>query len=188
MTTATHDHHVCSTRHAFALDNVIRRLFQKPEKITGPYIQPGDTIIDIGCGPGFFTIDMARLAGETGRVIAVDLQQKMLKKVEKKALKHGLSETIRFHRCPPDSLGIGSDVKADFILAFYMVHETPDPRQFLAEVSSLLKPSGRFLIVEPRFHVSKNTFRQITGYALDAGFQIVDEPAGKGGRSLLLGT
>ena len=188
MAAEVHDWHVCNARFAFALDNFIRRLFQKPEKITGPYIRPGDTVIDIGCGPGFFTIDMAKMVGDAGRVVAVDLQRKMLEKVKKKAGKYGLAKRIVPHRCAQDGLGLDNDIKADFILAFYMVHETPDPGQFLSEVRPLLNDQGRFLIVEPRFHVSKNKFEKFAGYAVDAGFTTIDRPAGKGGRSLLLGT
>ena len=76
---------VCSHSHSFFLDNFVRRLIQNPKRIIGEYIQKGDTIIDLGCGPGYFSIDMAELTGDTGKVIAVDLQKEMLAKVGKKA-------------------------------------------------------------------------------------------------------
>ncbi len=102
--------HVCPHQISFFLDNWIRRLIQPPGKIVGPYIQEGNTVIDMGCGPGYFTIDMAKIVGPEGRVIAVDIQAKMLERVRKKAQKHGLAERIDLsyrkygsYRAEPDS-------------------------------------------------------------------------------------
>lgn len=186
MNTTTYSKDVCSHKHAFALDNFIRRIFQRPEKIVGEYIAPGDTVIDIGCGPGFFTLDMAVMVGETGSVIAVDLQKEMLKKVEKKAVKRGLDSRITLHQCPQDSIGLPHGIQANFILAYYMVHETPDQKAFLNQARTLLKPDGRLLIVEPRFHVSRKKFSRMQEDAKASGFTISDIPGKKGGWSVLL--
>lgn len=177
---------VCSHSHSFFLDNFVRRLIQNPKRIIGEYIQKGDTIIDIGCGPGYFTIDMAELTGETGKVIAVDLQKEMLDKVGKKAAAKNLTERIHLHQCGQNRIGLAPETKADFILAFYMVHETPDQVAFLEQVKKLLSPGGRFLLVEPIFHVSKGQFKNILTFAIKIGFKQVDMPRGKGGRSVLL--
>ena len=63
---------VCPHKIAFVLDNPFRKLLQNPSKIVGEYIRQGDTVIDLGCGPGFFSIPMAGFVGENGKVIAVD--------------------------------------------------------------------------------------------------------------------
>ena len=119
MNTKDHSHRngdIC--RHspftAWMLDNWIRRLFQDPKKIVGEYVKEGATAIDIGCGPGMFTLAMAEKVGETGRVIAVDVQQEMLDAVRVKSGKRNLASRIRFHRSEPDRIGITE--KADFIL------------------------------------------------------------------------
>jgi ubiquinone/menaquinone biosynthesis C-methylase UbiE len=177
---------VCSHDHSFFLDNFIRRLIQNPRKIVGEYIKDGDTVVDLGCGPGYFSMDMAKMVGESGHVIAVDLQPEMLEKVGKKAKKFNLSKRIMLHHCSQDKIGLSQDVKADFVLAFYMVHETPNPVKFLEEVKSLLKEGGKCLIVEPRFHVSKKQFQQVVQEAENIGFKILDPPLKKGGRSLLV--
>jgi len=177
---------VCSHTGAFFLDNFIRRIIQNPQKIVGEYIRQGDTIVDLGCGPGYFALDMAKMTGKTGKVIAVDLQKEMLAKVAKKAAAQNLSERIFLHRCDQDKIGLPPETKADFILAFYMVHETPDTEAFLRQVKELLKPAGRFLLVEPMFHVSKNQFATILDTAKKTGFNRVDMPKKKGGRSVLL--
>ncbi|MBU0970787.1 MAG: methyltransferase domain-containing protein [Proteobacteria bacterium] len=177
---------VCSHSHSFFLDNFIRRIIQNPKKILDGYIQKGYTIVDLGCGPGYFSIDMAKMAGKTGKVIAVDLQKEMLEKVKKKAAKENLADRIQLHNCAQDRIGLNQGTQADFILAFYMVHETPDTGAFLEQVKEVLRPGGLFLLVEPVFHVSKTQFKAIMETAIKAGFILVDTPKKKGGRSLLL--
>ncbi len=177
---------VCSHTYAFFLDNFFRRIFQNPKKIVGEYISEGATVIDLGCGPGYFTMDMARLVGPSGKVIAVDLQKEMLEKTREKAKRLSLEDRITFHNCPQDQIGLNKDIKADFILAYYMVHETPDHLKFLMEIKTLLKEKGKFLLVEPPFHVTKKQFHTIARDAETAGFKILGSPSKKGGRSLLL--
>ena len=182
--TTPHSRHVCPHKFAFILDNWIRRLIQNPAKILAGYIQPGATVMDIGCGPGFFTIEMARMVGPEGKVIAIDLQPEMLASTLKKAARKGLSDRIITHQCAADRIGF--DQAADFILAYYMVHETPGPAAFLAEVKTMLKKNGRLLIVEPRMHVSKTAFTNMLAEAEKTGLKAEDFPSKKGGYSALL--
>ena len=175
---------MCPHQMAFTLDNWIRRLFQNPVKLLAEYIEEGDVVVDMGCGPGFFSIDMAKMAGDGGRVIAVDLQAAMLNRVKKKAARHSVADRMTYHQCRTD--GIGLSCAADFILAFYMVHETPDPRRFFAETKSMLKAGGKLLVVEPKMHVSQASFESMVADAALAGLQAVDFPTGKGGRAVLL--
>ena len=183
-TTANNDKgHVCPHQAGFMLDNPFRRLIQNPVKIVGEYIRKGDTVIDVGCGPGYFTIDMAKMVGEAGRIIAVDIQEHMLLKARRKAAKHRVSDRIQFHKCETGKIGLEAD--ADFILAYYVVHETPDPKRFLAELKNMLKARGKLLAVEPKFHVSKTKFETMLMEAEGAGLKAVDFPKGKGGRSAL---
>jgi ubiquinone/menaquinone biosynthesis C-methylase UbiE len=166
-------------------DNLFRKIFQNPEKIVGPNIRPGMTVMDIGCGPGFFTLAMARMVGPEGRVIAIDMQQEMLDTVKRKSDLLGLSDRIRFHRCNPDSLGIME--KAGFILSFYMVHEVPDRDAFFREVGGLLEPGGKYLVVEPVFHVSREAFDDTLRHAEKAGFVVEKQPEVLLSRAALLG-
>ena len=75
---------VCPVERAGILDHRIRRWLQDPQEILRPYIEEGMTVLDIGCGPGFFSIDMAQRVGRSGRVIASDLQEGMLQKLRGK--------------------------------------------------------------------------------------------------------
>jgi ubiquinone/menaquinone biosynthesis C-methylase UbiE len=144
------------------------------------------TVLDAGCGPGFFSVEMARLVGESGRVFACDLQEGMLGIVRSKVEGTGLEMRITTHKCSPDSIGLTE--KVDFALAFYMLHELPDQGAFFAEILSLLRPGGRLLLVEPPFHVSKASFASSIGLALDAGFRSLECPGVAFSRTALLGT
>jgi len=62
-------HRVCPVALSGSLDNRFRRWFQNPRKILRPYVEKGMTVLDIGCGPGFFSIDMAHLMGASGEGI-----------------------------------------------------------------------------------------------------------------------
>jgi ubiquinone/menaquinone biosynthesis C-methylase UbiE len=166
--------HVCPRWLCFTFDNVFRKLLHDPYKILRPYIKEGDTVLDVGPGIGYFTIPLAEMVGDRGRVIAADIQQKMLSAIKKRAKQQDVEGRIILQLSSPDSLGV--DIKVDFILAFWMVHEVPDKPLFLAQLCSLLKDDGRFLLVEPKFHVTKRKFTANVHLALKAGFALDDSP------------
>jgi ubiquinone/menaquinone biosynthesis C-methylase UbiE len=165
---------VCPVELAGGLDNKLRRWIQNPRKILEPYIKEGMQALDVGCGPGFFSVEIAQLVGESGKVIAADLQEGMLLKLKSKIEGTPLADRIVLHKCEQGKVGYGG--KVDFILAFYMVHEVPDKVSFFKEMKSLLKPDGLFLIVEPAFHVSGRDFEMTLAIAKDAGLSAVGRP------------
>ena len=165
---------ICPVERASILDNRIRRWLQNPLKILGPYIEEGMTVLDIGCGPGFFSIDIAKMVGKSGRVIASDLQEGMLQKLRDKTRGTELEERITLHKCEENKLGVSENV--DFVLAFYLVHEVPNQEQFFNEIGSILKPNGQVFIAEPLFHVSGKAFEKTLGKARNAGFAPVERP------------
>jgi ubiquinone/menaquinone biosynthesis C-methylase UbiE len=166
--------HVCPWWVAYTFDNPLRHLFHKPEKIFTPYLGRGMTAIDIGCGMGYFSICMARIVGETGKIISVDVQQKMLDTVIKRAKKAGVGHRISTSLC--DEQNIGINPKVDFALIFWVAHETPDQFKFLKQVHVLLGKSGRLLLAEPKMHVTFTKFRKTVSLAQEVGFKIVDSP------------
>lgn len=167
-------HRVCPVAESWILDNVIRRWFQDPHKILAPFIEEGMTVLDIGCGPGFFSIDIALMVGKTGRVIASDLQEGMLQKLRDKIRGTELEGRITLHKSEQNRIGVSEDV--DFVLAFYVIHEMPDHERFFNEIGSILKPNGFIFIAEPLFHVSKKAFEEIIRKAQIAGFTPVERP------------
>lgn len=175
---------VCSYKRAWALDTWVRNYIHSPYKIFGDYIKEGQTALDLGCGPGFFSLPMAEMVGETGKVISVDIQEEMLQMLRDKSESAGLKSRIIPHKSQPDKIGISEMV--DFALAFYMVHEVPDKKSFLSEVVSHLKPDGKLLIVEPKFHVSKPDFDSTLKVAQSAGLKQISEPKVLFSRAALL--
>jgi ubiquinone/menaquinone biosynthesis C-methylase UbiE len=171
---ANQKNRVCPVTLAGGLDNRIRRWLQNPRKILGAYIKEGMTVLDVGCGPGFFSIELAQMVGKSGRVIAADLQEGMLQKLRDKIQGTELEERITLHKCEKNKLGLSENV--DFVLAFYMVHEVPDHQGLLKEIKSILKPTGYVLIVEPPFHTSKTEFEETVRKAQDVGLKTIDRP------------
>jgi ubiquinone/menaquinone biosynthesis C-methylase UbiE len=175
---------VCPAAHGGLLATSLRRLVHNPERILGSLIEPGETVADLGCGPGFFALPAARLVGAGGRVIAVDLQAEMLEQLRVRAARAGLEQRITLHQCTATEIGLAEH--ADFALAFYMVHEVPDAPAFLAQVHALLKPTGRFLLVEPWGHVSAAAFARTVAIAQAAGFVPLARPRVVFSRAVLL--
>jgi 2-polyprenyl-3-methyl-5-hydroxy-6-metoxy-1,4-benzoquinol methylase len=146
--------HVCPWWGGYFLDNPLRRLIHDPEKIVGPYVKPGMTVMDVGCGMGFFSIGMARMVGDQGRVIAIDLQEKMLGVLRRRAEKAGVGDRIKTHKCQQDHLDV--DAHADFTLAFMMVHEVPDQRRLLGEIHT--KPDDAGASADSRIRTGRYLF------------------------------
>jgi ubiquinone/menaquinone biosynthesis C-methylase UbiE len=175
---------ICPAEFAGSLDNSVRKLVHKPHRILEAHIRKGMTVLDLGCGPGFFTIEIANLVGETGKVIAADLQQSMLDKVAVKINGTDLEQRIELHKCQDDTIGISQ--KVDFALAFWMVHEVPDQQRLIEELKSLMNPGARIWIIEPQIHVTEKAFKKMTGLLELAGLEIIERPKIWLSRSVLL--
>ena len=160
-------HQVCPWWCCFTFDNPFRRLVHDPVRILSPWVHDGDTVVDIGPGMGYFTVPLARLVGPRGRVVAVDLQQQMLDGVMRRARRHGVADRIAPHLATRNSLGLNA--QADFVLAFWMVHEVPDKAGFFTQVRALLNPGAVLLMAEPAIHVSQAAFDRSLAVARDAG-------------------
>ncbi len=124
----------------YLLASPVRRLRQNPRRILSPWLEPGMQAVDVGSAMGFFTLDMAKLVGTTGRVIAVDLQPRMLRGLERRARRKGLLEQIETRECGRDSLGLDDLRQAvDFVLALAVVHEVPDARAETGRETALIR-------------------------------------------------
>jgi ubiquinone/menaquinone biosynthesis C-methylase UbiE len=175
--------HVCPWWGGYFIDNPLRRILHNPEKILGRFVRPGMFAMEVGCGMGLFSIAMARMVGEHGQVIAVDLQQQMLDVLRSRAEKQGVSDRIQTHRCEANRLGI--NVPVDFVLAMMMVHEVPDQSRLLREIHGCLKPGGRFLVAEPKIHVPGSAFAKTMTLATESGFTSIGEPRVFGCRAVV---
>jgi ubiquinone/menaquinone biosynthesis C-methylase UbiE len=131
------------------------------------------TVLDLGCGPGFFTVDIANMVGKTGKVIAADVQEGMLDKLRNKIKGTEVEGRIQIHKCDENKIGILGPV--DIVIAFYVMHEISHQEAIFNEVNNIMKDNGYFFIVEPKlFHVSRSDFEQTIRNAVKYGFVYVE--------------
>lgn len=167
------DEKVCPVEKAGALDSWYRKILQNPKRMLKKHITKGMKVLDFGCGPGFFTLEAAKMVGKTGKVIAADLQQGMLDIVQNKIKGSDLEDIVSLHKCEADSIGLSDDI--DFIIAIYVVHETPDPDNTFREMYDLLNPGGKVLSIDPKMHFSREGFRQMIESVKKIGFKVIDD-------------
>jgi len=166
-----------------------RKLWQDPRTILHPLLAEGMTALEPGPGMGFFTLEMARLVGPTGRVVAVDVQPRMLDVLRRRARKVALLDRIDVRLAQGAGMGIDDlEGRVDFVLAFAVVHELPDAGRFFAEARHAMKPGGRLLLSEPRMHVSEAAFTATLQLAERAALVVEDRPAIAMSRSAALAT
>ena len=180
-------HTVCPYWAGFLLAGRLRRLVQNPERLLVPFVSSGMTVLEVGPGMGFFSIPMARLVGAGGRVVCVDVQEKMIRALERRALRAGVADRIAARVCQPASLGI-EDFRGRIDLAFLfaMVHEVPDAGRLFGEVADALRPEGRCLVAEPRLHVPSRSFEATVALALQYGLRLAERPTLAGSHAALM--
>ena len=151
--------HVCPWWMGYLLASPLRRIFERPEEILAPLVAPGMTVVDVGSAMGYFSLPLARLVGPEGRVVCLDVQQRMLSALERRARRRGLGDVIETRLCTQQGLAV-QDLEgcAGFVLAMHVVHETENPGDFIGECSRVLGPGGRLLVAEPRGHVEAEEY------------------------------
>ena len=140
----SHKVHTYSASGAWFLDNPIRRWLQPPgEMVEKLAVTTEQTVMDFGCGPGFYTIELAQRAKT---VVAMDLQTEMLQRAQRKAAKAG-AQNIKFLQSDGKSIQL-EDGSVDLILLVTVFHEIADSAAALGEFNRILKPAGKLAIVE----------------------------------------
>ncbi len=165
------EHRVCPWYIGYLLASPVRRLVDNPERLLGPLVQPGITVLEPGCGMGFFSLPLARMVGPRGRVICADVQQKMIDGLRRRAQRAGLLDRLETVVCSAGDLGIGRWAgRVDLALAIHVVHEVPDAAGFLRQIHGALGQRGALLIAEPKGHVSAAQFEATVAAAEAIGF------------------
>jgi len=150
-------------------------------------VRDGMTVLEPGPGMGFFTLDLARLVGPSGRVVAVDVQSRMLDALRRRAAKADLAARVTARLTQSGSLGVADLAgQVDFVLAFAVVHELPSARIFFAEAAESLRPRGALLLAEPTGHVSAADFETELQAAAAAGLTPQQRPSIRSSRTALL--
>ncbi len=158
--------HICPWYLGYILASPLRQLYQNPEKLLSPYLKQGMKVLEVGPGMGFFSLPMARIVGESGRIFCIDLQEKMLQNLRRRTMKANLLGRIEMRLCIGSSLQIDDlACSIDFVLAFAVVHEVPDREILFKEIYNSLKKNGLLLISEPKGHVTKEEFEKTFVFA-----------------------
>lgn len=164
---------ICPWWIGYFLISPLRRLLQNPEAILIPHVKEGMTVLEVGPGMGFFSLSLARLVGRKGSVICVDVQERMLDKLKKRAEKAGLADRIATILASENSLHLDDyGGKVDFSLAFAVAHEVPDQKGLFGQINRAMKHEGVLLLSEPKGHVSDEEFEVTLGHATANGFEV----------------
>ncbi|NSW94609.1 MAG: class I SAM-dependent methyltransferase [Bacteroidales bacterium] len=164
----------------------VRKLQHDPEKILRPYVKKGMKVMDYGCAMGYFSIPLARMTGPEGIVYCVDIQAKMIEKLEKRAVRFNVDNIVKLllvnkNYNPADFKG-----QLDFILLFNVVHEVEDKKQLFTDLESMLKKGGKILFSEPKWHVKQSDFEKSLILAQESGLKLTGEKPVKNGISMIL--
>lgn len=124
------------------MDDLERRRWQDPEAIlAGIGVRKGSTVMDIGCGHGFFTIPAARLVGASGRVYGIDISDVAITQIAKKASAEGLGNlTLAVGRAED---AVFCEACADVVFFGIVLHDFEEPEKVLSNAERMLKPRGR---------------------------------------------
>jgi len=161
----------CPASLAGLVDNPLRQRYMRPvhDRIG---IQAGERVLELGPGPGLFTVEAARRAGPEGRLIAVDIQPEMIAQLEHRIRQAGLIN-IETHVASAYELPV-SDASLDRAFLVTVLTEIPDPRRALAELYRTLKPGGVLSITEefldPDYPFAFETIRRVEA----AGFRLAE--------------
>src|SRR5262249_1983693 len=109
-------------------------------------LRAGQTIADIGCGPGFFTVPAARIVGDAGHVYAADIQGEMLTAVRSRVAEHGLGN-VRVFKTSDTEVPMPA-ASCDLVLLAFMLHEIEQRSRFLLKAAKLLKPRAKLAVLE----------------------------------------
>lgn len=162
--------HVCPWWIGHMLLTPLRRWVHPPREWLGPFVREGMVVLEPGPAMGFFTLDLARMVGPAGRVVAVDLQENMIEALRRRARKAELHERIDLRLGRPETLGVDDLAgRVDLVVAIFVVHEMPDAGAFYSEAHRALRPGGRLILAEPRIHVSRREFERSVAAAQEAG-------------------
>jgi ubiquinone/menaquinone biosynthesis C-methylase UbiE len=137
-----------------AFNNPIRRLFISPGKYC-VYVKGDQTVADLGCGPGYYTFALADSVGPNGKVYAVDLDEKVIRSVQRK-VKRGRYSNIETHTVSAANLSFIKDESVDFVLAVGLLCSIApaDHQSAVSEIKRILKFDARAFLKVARGSMS----------------------------------
>ena len=131
--------------------------------------------------------ELARIVGDRGKVVAIDVQKKMIESLRRRSQKARMNNRIDLRLAGPEGMGVSDLVgKVDFVLAFAVVHEMPDAGKFFMESFKALKANGKLLFSEPANHIEESEFNESLNLARSVGFALAERPEIKSNLSAVL--
>jgi ubiquinone/menaquinone biosynthesis C-methylase UbiE len=130
---------------AFAMDNILRRIFLPPKKLVSKYVTPGMVVADLGSAAGYFTIPMAKIVGSSGKVYAVDFDPRMVERLKGKiedAHDKDLERIIEAHESSAAEVDFISSGSVDFVFAHGLLCCMKDHAGAIHEMRRILKKDG----------------------------------------------
>ncbi|MDQ3633520.1 MAG: methyltransferase domain-containing protein [Acidobacteriota bacterium] len=118
----------------------------------------GDSVVDLGCGPGFCTFPLSRLVGSEGHIFAVDSSDKFASLIENK-INANNTKNISFHKNDAESLSL-EDSSADIVFSRWLFCFLENPDKVLTEIKRVLKPNGKLIIIDYFNYRAANIFPQ----------------------------
>lgn len=129
------------------LDNPERRKLLPPEEtLQGLGLKQGDSMADIGCGIGYFTLPAAQIVGRQGKVYGLDVMAEMLEETRNRVSASALTNVELVQVKENDWLLHGETV--DYAFSCLVAHEAEDLTAFFREAARILRPSGRIAVIE----------------------------------------
>ena len=110
-------------------------------------LQPGETVLDVGCGAGIDTILAARAVGPTGRAIGLDLLEEMCERARGHARDAGVAEWTEFVRGEMEEIPL-PDASVDVVISNGVINLSPRKSRVLAEIRRVLRPGGRLSVAD----------------------------------------
>ena len=145
------------------LETPLRALVASPARVLGAFdLRPGDCVLEIGPGIGYYSVEAARRVGAQGRLICLDLQRDMLLKVQRRLQQNGLRENVDLICASATDIPLESN-SVDHVLLITVLGEIPDRPRALGEIQRVLRLNGELSVSEqlpdPDF-VTRRTLRQ----------------------------
>jgi len=165
------------------IDNPLRRLIQPPEEMPHRHgVKPGMKVLEVGPGNGTYTIATARAVGDGGQVVSIDIEPKMIERVNKRILVEGISN-IDARVADVFDLPF-EEGTFDLVYMIAVIGEIPTPERALREFYRVLKPTGNLafseLLMDPDYPLAKN----LVQLAESVGFQLKNKLGGFGSYTL----
>ncbi|MGD8753314.1 MAG: methyltransferase domain-containing protein [Anaerolineales bacterium] len=156
------------------IDNPLRRRIQPPHETPIRHgVQPGMTVLEIGPGNGTYTIATARRVGNSGKIITVDIEPRMIQRVTQRADAEGITN-IEARLADVYELPF-EDETFDLVYMIAVINEIPNPESALNEFQRVLKSNGKLvfseLFLDPDYQLAGTLIRRVNS----AGFQLIEK-------------